>query len=226
MRESIFDTLEKSAKIFIEHPTLIVIPFFPAVVSLLSWIGIQSINKGYFTPLHSSFVAVLLHLAVIFSYLLSLSILSIYVYEYYKESSFDSAFGKIYSMALKIGLVCLLLAVVIEIGIRLFVLPGLVVIFFSLFIIPLMIIERFDMMKAVRMSIELSKRYWDIILLYAVILAGLSVAVNIIFSVLEVAGKLISALIIYGYSAAVLLNIYLSLKATFKKDNGYEFTEV
>ncbi len=212
MITSVPGTLEKSVKVFIKQPILLVIPFFPAVISLTSWLISQSAIKGYLNNAHSGTIVTLFHFITLFSYMLFSSILMIFIESYYKKIPFFEAFHNIYSKALEIIAACFVISVTIEIGLKLFVLPGLVVIFFSLFIIPFMVIGKLSIMRSVRMSIYFSKKYWETVLIYAIVLIALSIVVGGIFSILGVAGNFIATWIIYGYSASVLLNIYLLLQ--------------
>ncbi|NOZ83676.1 MAG: hypothetical protein GXP60_02525 [Epsilonproteobacteria bacterium] len=217
MIASMLGTLEKSVKVFIKQPILLVIPFFPAVVSLASWLIAQSAIKGYLNNAHSSIIVTLFHFVTLFSYILFSSILMIFIESYYKKIPFFEVFHDIYSnRALEIIAACFAISVTIEIGLKLFVLPGLVVIFFSLFIIPFMVIGKLGIMRSVRMSIYFSKKYWETVLIYAIVLIALSIIVSGIFSILGVVGNFIATWIIYGYSASVLLNIYLLLQDKYE----------
>ncbi len=215
------NTIKKPFDLMQENYDLFVPAILPFAISLIAGVAFFSvIGISFFSAfsiitlitLIGSFLALMI--IEIIAFIIAGGAITYMVYKQlegvkvtYKEG-IDFALNRIGNLLLA----SLIISVGIVIGMILLVIPGLIVAFFTIFTLQEIIIANKSWDDAISGSIDIVKKNFSDVLVFAIILAIVAGLMNAVLSLIPVIGDAISVLILAPYVTSAITIAYLSLK--------------
>ena len=215
------NTIKKPFDLMQENYDLFVPAILPFAISLIAGVAFFSvIGISFFSAfsiitlitLIGSFLALMI--IEIIAFIIAGGAITYMVYKQlegvkvtYKEG-IDFALNRIGNLLLA----SLIISVGIVIGMILLVIPGLIVAFFTIFTLQEIIIANKSWDDAISGSIDIVKKNFSDVLVFAIILAIVAGLMNVVLSLIPIIGEAISVLILAPYITSAVTIAYLSLK--------------
>ncbi len=215
------NTIKKPFDLMQENYDLFVPAILPFAISLIAGVAFFSvIGISFFSAfsiitlitLIGSFLALMI--IEIIAFIIAGGAITYMVYKQlegvkvtYKEG-IDFALNRIGNLLLA----SLIISVGIVIGMILLVILGLIVAFFTIFTLQEIIIANKSWDDAISGSIDIVKKNFSDVLVFAIILAIVAGLMNVVLSLIPIIGEAISVLILAPYITSAVTIAYLSLK--------------
>jgi len=212
-----FDLMRENYDLFVPA----ILPFAVSLIAGVVFFGV--IGIGFFSALSSVFsIITLMTLIGSFLALIIIEIIAFIVaggaitYMVYRQlggvkvtykEGIDFALNRIGNLLLA----SLIISIGIVIGTILFVIPGLIVAFFTIFTLQEIIIANKSWDDAISGSIDIVKKNFSDVLVFAIILAIVAGLMNVVLSLIPIIGDAISVLILAPYITSAITIAYLSL---------------